>query len=183
MYSQSRNHRPHLYGASPPPAPVRHSTHSAPQGMPSYHRRVNVPPNYSGLAIVDGEEHALGVESLADAPPAAESAVPLSGRLPENRDFGQGEVPEPRFSASESVGALAEEGSCPHPAPPDTARPPASSVGGGWLDPAHFPFGHGIGAEEWLLLGLILLLLHEAGGERGDLDETVVLLALLLLGG
>ena len=56
----------------------------------------------------------------------------------------------------------------------------------GWFplfDASRFPFGHGIGLEELLLLGLILFLLHECGDgeERGDLDETVVLLGLLLL--
>ena len=39
--------------------------------------------------------------------------------------------------------------------------------------------------EELLLLGLILLLLREGGecAERGDLDETVILLGLILLFG
>ncbi len=45
-----------------------------------------------------------------------------------------------------------------------------------------FPFGHGFGFEELLLLGLMLLLLHEGDGE-GDLGETLVLLGILLLCG
>jgi hypothetical protein len=45
-----------------------------------------------------------------------------------------------------------------------------------------FPFGHGFGFEELLLIGLMLLLLHEGDGE-GDLGETLVLLGVLLLCG
>jgi hypothetical protein len=43
--------------------------------------------------------------------------------------------------------------------------------------------GQGIGLEELLLAGLILFLLreNETCAERGDLDETVILLGLLLL--
>lgn len=45
-----------------------------------------------------------------------------------------------------------------------------------------FPFGHGFGYEELLLVGLMLLLLHEGDG-NGDLGETLVLLGVLLLCG
>lgn len=56
--------------------------------------------------------------------------------------------------------------------PPNTTEPPIRA--------------HGIlslGLEELLLLGLILFLLREGGDctDRGDLDETVILLGLLLL--
>ena len=53
------------------------------------------------------------------------------------------------------------------------------------LAPPRHAFGGGLslGTEELLLLGLILLLLREGGDctDRGDLDETVILLGLLLL--
>jgi hypothetical protein len=50
------------------------------------------------------------------------------------------------------------------------------------LSTAHSFLSHGLGLEELLLLGLILFLLREGEGEdRGDLDETVILLGLLLL--
>jgi hypothetical protein len=49
--------------------------------------------------------------------------------------------------------------------------------------PFRFLSGQGLGLEELLLLGLILFLLRENGDtpDRGDLDETVILLGLLLL--
>ncbi len=51
------------------------------------------------------------------------------------------------------------------------------------FDAGHFPFGHGLGFDEILILGLILLLLRENepdSADRGDLDETLLLLGLLL---
>jgi hypothetical protein len=84
----------------------------------------------------------------------------------------EGEAP-PSADPPQEVEAL------PAAAPPrNSSDPPrVNSLFGG-----RFPFGHGMGLEELLLLGLILLLLHESEGEtRGDLDETVLLLGLLLL--
>jgi hypothetical protein len=54
---------------------------------------------------------------------------------------------------------------------------------GGLFDLGRFPFGRGLGLEELLILGLILFLLRESGEceDRGDLDETVILLGLVLL--
>jgi hypothetical protein len=53
------------------------------------------------------------------------------------------------------------------------------------LNLSRFPFGHGLGFEELLLLGLIFFLLKEGETQtdRGDLDQTVILLALLLFCG
>jgi len=46
-----------------------------------------------------------------------------------------------------------------------------------------FPFGHGIGGEELLILGMMLLV-YLSGEERGDTDnELIVLLGLLLFAG
>ncbi len=174
MYSKFNDRRP----AGVP----RPGSRPAPVGTPSYRQRVHVPPNYSGLAIVDGEERLPGTEPtelpLPDSP---------SDALPDNRDFGQVTPPEPRFDDLEQVSDLPRRESrplpAPYPAPPEIIAPPRAPA---LFDLSHFPFGHGIGAEEWLLIGLILLVLHEAGGDRpdrGDLDETVILLALLLLGG
>ena len=47
----------------------------------------------------------------------------------------------------------------------------------------HFPFGHGIGGEELLILG-IMLLVYLSGVENGKMDnEFILLLALLLFAG
>lgn len=139
--------------------------------LPSYRQRVRVPPGYRGLAVVEGSEN-----------------------LPANKDFGYAGASDPHVEGLERL-ALAQETealgeheseSAPEPAPPPTevaASALPARREGGLLDLSHFPFGHGLGTEEWLLIGLILLLLREAGPDRGDLDETVILLVLLLLGG
>ena len=150
-----------------------------PAGMPSYRQRVRVPPGYKGLASVDGEERLPGTEPARDTPPAEGSP---HGVLPENRDFGH-DAAEPRFDGLDRVSELPNRDKIPLPVA-YTPQPSAQrKEGGGLFDLSHFPFGHGLGTEEWLLIGLIFLLLREAGPDRGDLDETVLLLGLLLLGG
>lgn len=48
---------------------------------------------------------------------------------------------------------------------------------------SRFPFGHGIGVEELLILGMMLLAFSQAG-ENGEVDnELILLLALLLFSG
>ena len=47
----------------------------------------------------------------------------------------------------------------------------------------HFPFGHGIGAEELFLLGMMLLVFSHKGGSADDDNELIILLALLLFSG
>ncbi len=162
-----------------PPRPVGGAHMSrTPAGAPSYRQRVRVPPNYSGLAIVDGEERLPGTENaVPDAPPAPTEA------LPDNRvfggAFGRAAPPQPRFEDLEQVSELPNRNALPVPATYREAAPRA----GGLFDLSHFPFGHGLGTEEWLLIGLIFVLMHEAGPDRGDLDETLILLGILLLGG
>ncbi len=184
-------------GGLRPPATVRggRPTASVYGGgrMPSYQRsgRVEVPPGYSGHAIVDGEERPLGGDT-----PEARGTVDELPREP---------TPEPRFDglprvseAGMSLGRAPERRTVEAEAPEETAASggaamsdgamaalPAARPGGGLFDPSHFPFGHGFGIEELLLLGLMLLLLHEVhdGDDRGDLDETVILLGALLLAG
>jgi hypothetical protein len=173
--------------------------------MPAYRQpmrpRMQVPPNYSGHAIVDGEEHPLG--EAADGEPYAyeeERGLPASD-----------EPPSPRFDDLPRVSELSARGlretHRPPPLPttvlyeepqsqaemprereeaysfapaPAAETPPVSR--GGLFELSRFPFGRGIGMEELLLLGLILFLLHESATleDRGDLDETVLLLGLLL---
>ncbi len=161
--------------------------------------RMQVPPNYSGHAIVDGEERPLGVASEPE--PAEDAVVLLSSDEPPSPHFDD----LPRVSDLPTGGARESRRSLPLPvsvaseapsggaslscerlweeklsAPEPTEQPPAR---GGLFDLSRFPFGHGMGMEELLIIGLILFLLHEnaACEERGDLDETVILLGLLLL--
>jgi hypothetical protein len=156
--------------------------------FPSYRQpdrpRMQVPPNYSGHAIVDGEERPLGSppEAVTDLPaadlPGGDPPTPRFDDLPRVSDLGSIHHRPPPVT----VPASFEETEPPPPAvaPAETPAPPRKPA---LFDLAHFPFGHGIGFEELLILGLILFFLHENADceDRGDLDETVILLGLLLL--
>ena len=203
------------------------------QRQPTYRQptrpRMQVPLNYNGHAIVDGEERPLGQldgEDTADMP-TPEVPTPRFDGLPRVSELARGNDPlrggegeslrrqaawesppiaercaergaeynaehsaedradEARHAESRLYETTAEEAA-------ESAEPTGAAVPGGIAAPprgkglfdlSHFPFGHGIGAEELLLLGLILLLLRENADRenRGDLDETVILLGLLLL--
>jgi hypothetical protein len=159
---------------------------------------MQVPPNYSGHAIVDGEERPLGELCEAENPvePAdADAPTPRFDDLPRVSELGDSRrhpsvrtVPatfeelspeEPPTNQPRPMGRTDQSPAVPSasPSPPQTASRPAV------FDLSRFPFGHGIGFEELLILGLILFLLHESGDceDRGDLDETVILLGFLLL--
>lgn len=203
MYSKER-------GMTPSPS-------LRPHGLPAYRQppreRLRVPANYSGNAIVDGEEQPLGTLPPRE-PPIQSPDLPAPGDpptlrfddLPRVSELGDGhrrqsrpsvpslEMTEPPLPLSvgiadsaegtkpASVAAMVSESvslpqTPPRPSLASPRRPPSL------FSLSSFPFGHGLGGEELLLLGLILLLLHENGGneDRGDLDQTVILLGLLLL--
>lgn len=155
---------------------------------PSYRQperpRMQVPANYSGHAIVDGEERPLGapedmgVDILSAELSIEDSPTPHFEGLPRVSELGSTQRRSPTAPLPVS---FAE----PEPERDAASRmePPAAPRKSSLFDFSHFPFGHGIGGEELLILGLILFFLHESADceERGDLDETVILLGLLLL--
>ncbi len=160
--------------------------------------RVSVPPNYSGHAIVDGEERPLGTlhEDTSAAEDRADAPTPRFDGLPRVSELGGESRRVPRtlpvaFSVAESPvlppdGRLDEAPADPADAKASAVAVPPVSEGAerpSALTPLRFLSGQGIGLEELLILGLILFLLRENGDceDRGDLDETVILLGLLLL--
>lgn len=168
-------------------------------GEPAYRQPprtpMQVPSNYSGHAIVDGEERPLGVmpsDGGREAPlPARDTPTPRFDGLPRVSDLSdasrrrehvslplplppmQDEPPEPDL----------DEGESQDDPPAEEAVAAGSTPSRSLFDAGRFPFGRGIGSDELLILGLILLLLRESGDgeDRGDLDETVILLGLILL--
>jgi hypothetical protein len=175
----------------------------APSYRQSTPERVQVPPNYSGHAIVDGEERPLGSLPVPEPPPSLpvpEAPTPRFDGLPQVSVLGDRRQPRgiPAAPVYAEVTATPEEteppesGTAPHRSPQNTtaahgtpknaASPhetplPAISL------PRHSLGTLSWGLEELLLLGLILFLLMENSDcpDRGDLDETVILLGLLLL--
>ena len=174
-----------------------------PRREPAYRQpgraRMQVPPNYSGHAIVDGEERPLGQIHEADPPseaPSSDAPTPRFDDLPRVSDLGDShrrpsvrtvpatfEEKQEAETADESVVPQDAVPARPMAAPTSAAVATPVSLRHGLFDLSKFPFGHGIGFEELLILGLILFLLHESGEceDRGDIDETVILLGLLLL--
>lgn len=204
------------------------SQHLRPHGAPAYRQppreRLRVPANYSGHAIVDGEEQPLGTLPIREPlPPSPELPAPGDpptlrfDDLPRVSELGdghrrQGRVVTPSLGEADPprppLADIPDSVGTPAPAPEAAVVPGAMSLSQPPSQPpfqppalrpsqppprppyrpaslfssTSFPFGHGLGGEELLLLGLILLLLHENAGneDRGDLDQTVLLLGLLL---
>lgn len=200
MYSKER-------GVTRPPVGNALPSERRPAYRQPPRQRLQVPPNYSGHAIVDGEERPLGsppeesVPARLTDPLGSSEPTPRFDGLPRVSELGgvgdshrhQPRTLQASFESREADDRpLPSEGEDPSPADDSQERvtlpaavPPRDAFDpprGGSLFGGRFPFGHGLGLEELLLLGLILLLLHESDGEeRGDLDETVLLLGLLLL--
>ena len=176
--------------------------------MPAYRQpqrpRMQVPPNYSGHAIVDGEERPLGeaaggehdlYEEERGLPALDEPPSPRFDDLPRVSELSAGGTRDSRRPLPLSPAILQEELQGDEPlsherlaaerpsAPALTVAEAPPAPRGGLFDLSRFPFGRGIGMEELLLLGLILFLLHESSSlaDRGDIDETVILLGLLLI--
>ncbi len=211
MYSKDRG----VTHDTPQPLPRRQPMYRQPERP-----RMQVPPNYSGHAIVDGEERPLG--RMAEAPdeaPPRDLPTPHFDDLPRVSDLGdnrrrppvltvpatfeepdgEGEDPDgaveevsddmfdtfDTFDTSDTSKTLPVHPSAPASASASASAAPAVPASGRWslFDLSRFPFGHGIGMEELLIIGLILFLLHENASceERGDIDETVILLGLLLI--
>ena len=151
-----------MYSRTPRPS---YGGHHMGRREPSYRRMTGLPANYGGTAFQTGE-------------PSMQEELP---RRPEDDTT-------PRFEGLPRVSTLPSS-TAKEDAPSTTASihgeetQPARSGGLlSLLDSAHFPFGHGIGYEELLLIGLIFFLMKECDGQ-GDFKETVILLGLLLLGG
>ncbi len=151
--------------------------------LPSYRQRVRVPVNYSGNAIVDGEARPLGAVGERQ-----EELQYVADRRP-----GEASNPSdatPHFEGLPYIGAPSRSEKDTVPAGDETAEPAETAETAEpemppkrLFGPDHFPFGHGMGSDEWLLLGLMFFLLGSSDGERGDLDETLLLLGILLFCG
>lgn len=169
-------------------------------GEPAYRQPVRtpmqVPSNYSGHAIIDGEERPLGVmpSGERESVPARDTPTPRFDGLPRVSDLGDSARRRDRLSLpmrtgeTEDLPTTSEEdlADAGEDVIGDTVEGAAASLAAGAsLIPGggRSLFGHGIGSDELLILGLILLLLREGGEceDRGDLDETVILLGLVLL--
>ncbi|MBQ7315781.1 MAG: hypothetical protein IJW90_01580 [Clostridia bacterium] len=125
-----------------------------------YRRPLYIPPNYRGTAM-----------TVSPSSPYVELHEPdaesLSYETVENADRDHREE-----TAVTEKTAREEKDDTPVSAAPNLLQ--------SLLSGNHFPFGHGLGYEELLLLGLMLFLMRE-GEESGDAEDDRTL-PLLLLG-
>lgn len=157
---------------------------------------LRIPANYKGTAFDKNgtvSRTYMSSRSDTDIPDTSSSNIYSSRGLPSPRVLEHGkdvvhEIPEESDEelASESHEDIQKEGEnqgsyatfneeTPKEFVTTATNPPLSSK--------HFPFGHGLGYEELLLLGLILLL---SGNEEGGAQELnisqLILTALLFCG-
>lgn len=171
--------------------------------------RVKLPDNYGGSAFSQQYYNDMPPPARQSAPPKSDygaklppptvdlppKSSPLAEQLRNAQvDYTQEreEIPTPLIprdtDADYSDIDTQKESNDSHDAQSNTRREspapsllssliPKGSVSG------NFPFGHGIGGEELLILG-IMLLVYLSGAERGEIDgEFIILLGLLLFAG
>lgn len=147
---------------------------------------IKVPENYGGHAF-------RGSGIYNDMPPPARIDLPQAERSPQERDrtfdydtelYSNGpdiELELPIDQAPQNIDAyppapMHEQSSPPsNPSIFSSLMPPTPSAS------ARFPFGHGLGSEELLIIAMMLMI-YLADGECAD-NELLLLLGLLLFAG
>ena len=138
--------------------------------------RVTVPENYSGNAFTQ--------RTLANEMPPPIYTHPSQRETPAN-DLPPSPPAEEEYSPSYTL--FEEEREKTERAEKPITRGVGESIFSSLLpkgdQSAHFPFGHGIGSEEILILSLMLMVFL-SGNENGETDsELLLLLGLLLFAG
>ena len=139
---------------------------------------IKIPDNYSG--------HAFREPSIySDMPPPAKIDRPPTDRY-ETQPLSQNSPTEAEDTfdvAEESLNSLPSAIPTEEKATRHTDSIFASLLPRGIASSDHFPFGHGLGSEELLILDMMLLVfLSEKEGEESD-RELILLLGLLLFAG
>lgn len=137
---------------------------------PSYRQSIRIPPNYSGTAV--GETPPEGVSpahdgiALEDLSAKERTVQFVEGAL--STDIPVSDTPAAKVTDERQASV-------------ETVTSPLTALFTGH----HFPFGHGIGREELLLLGLIFFLLQDRDADSADpeLSVTLLLLGILLFCG
>lgn len=146
----------------------------------SQRRQVKIPENYSGHAFRPPSPY-------SDMPPPTHLPAPQNDWREDEEIVQDSESPPSRGdNESPRQEEAQENGSNKEDTPRDprgaasifSSLLPSSILGG-----KHFPFGHGLGSEEILILA-IMLLVYLSGEEKGELDsEFLLMLGLLLFAG
>lgn len=146
-------------------------------------QRVKIPENYSGHAFREPSIYGdMPPPTRLDLPPVERSLPPLDDeRAPE--DSREPIFPEPQDNNLEKDDVILED---IHGDSKTTDTKPSifsSLLPASFASSSHFPFGHGIGSEELLILAMMLMVfLSDKNGDSPD-HELLLLLGLLLFAG
>lgn len=145
--------------------------------------QVKIPENYGGSAFGSSAYY-------NDMPPPVRQAPPRSDAPLQRSDIPPEPIRQPSVSDTQANKPYPTNNELPQepytdPKPEDK---PTGSIFSSLIPSSkfmsnHFPFGHGIGGEELLILGMMLLV-YLSGSECGETDhEFILLLGLLLFAG
>ena len=144
--------------------------------------KIKIPENYSGHAFRGGNQYGdMPPPTRLDLPPPERS---FSSQTEENQPIGNENLTlSPRSDAadekSNNIAATFEE------AHKNEEKPSifSSLLPTSFASASHFPFGHGIGSEELLIMAIMLaVFLSDSNGGSSD-HELLMLLGLLLFSG
>jgi hypothetical protein len=139
--------------------------------------RIKIPENYSGHTFREPSPYSdmpppLRIDTPQNRTPTAEGVAEHPLNVTEESETLHTESEEPLRSENEAISTSASP-----------QRPLFSSLLPPITSSEHFPFGHGIGSEEILILALMLTV-YLSGNEDGNIDhELLLLLGLLLFSG
>ena len=143
--------------------------------------KIKIPENYSGHAFREPRAYSdmpppLRLDTPQSRPIPPEELSDITTKQPKEAELLQDAPDEPKFDEEQEYASPSAPSSAQQKSLFSSLLPPASSSG-------HFPFGHGIGSEEILILALMLTV-YLSGSEEGKIDhELLILLGLLLFAG
>ncbi len=141
-------------------------------------QKVKIPENYSGHAFRDGSPYNdMPPPTRIDLPPTERS---LTSAVEQFSPEPPIEPQETAFEEEDDSHSNFESVSAPTNTKPSIF---SSLLPTNFASASHFPFGHGIGSEEILILAMMLLVfLSDKNGDAPD-HELLLLLGLLLFAG
>lgn len=144
---------------------------------------IKIPENYSGHAFREPNPYGdMPPPARIDIPPTERREATVTPQSEEPIRYPSADFTPPEAIAEEiSHKPLQEE--MKKPIEEAKQSPISSLIPTGIASSSHFPFGHGLGGEELLIMAMMLLVLL-SGKDGGESDhELLLLLGLLLFAG
>ena len=143
--------------------------------------KIKIPDNYSGNAF-GGQNYYF---HQSDSPPVDSYKAPENPPDSTQKEIAERQIPEEKPETVTAINPLPKEKTetvtAINPLPKEKNDTLLSSLFPSKSLKNHFPFGHGIGSEEILILGIMSLIFFSDDKEPDG--ELIMLLALLLFAG